>query len=300
VFRRRSRDAGRPGSAGSAAGDEPDFPAGLDDPEEGEPWDEAGAAQDDYPEQDAAGDGLAGAGPDGDEQAIRVNLGDPDTWTRAQRVQAGPAGRAGGQTSGPWDSSQGYPPRERVDFGSMLVPTAEGVDIQISVAEDQGIWITVLHGGSELQLQAFAAPKSSGIWDDVRAEIAAEIIKAGGDSQEQPGPFGAELLARMRPPSEGQQPMPLQPLRFLGVDGPRWFLRGMITGPAARRDGPAGPLEDVFADVVVVRGDHPAPPRDQLLIQLPEEAQRALEAQLEQENMVPNPFERGPEITETR
>ena len=302
MFRRRSRDAGRPGSAGSAAGDEPDFPAGPDDLDaEGEPWDDAGAADDGLPPQEeeaeaaAAGDGLADAG----EQVSRVNLGDPDTWTRSQRAPAG-SGRSGGQTSGPWDSSQDYPDRHRIDFGSLLVPTADGVDIQISVAEDQGIWITVLHGGSELQLQAFAAPKSSGIWDEVREEIAAEVAKAGGDSQEQAGPFGAELLARMRPQGEGQQPMPLQPLRFVGVDGPRWFLRGMITGPAARQDGAAAPLEDIFADVVVVRGDHPAPPRDQLQIELPEDAQRALEAQLEQENMIPNPFERGPEITETR
>jgi hypothetical protein len=54
--------------------------------------------------------------------------------------------------------------------------------------------------------------------------------------------------------------------------------------------------------VVVVRGDHPAPPRDLLEIRLPEEAQAALEEQMAAEGIQepPNPFERGPEITETR
>jgi Protein of unknown function (DUF3710) len=59
----------------------------------------------------------------------------------------------------------------------------------------------------------------------------------------------------------------------------------------------------VFADVVVVRGDHPVPPLEQLEIRLPEEARQALEAQFAEENPgwdLPNPFERGPEITETR
>jgi hypothetical protein len=77
----------------------------------------------------------------------------------------------------------------------------------------------------------------------------------------------------------------------------------VISGPAARRPELARPLEELFADVVVVRGDHPAPPRDLLEIRLPEEARRALQDQLGQEaegQAYANPFERGPEITETR
>ena len=96
--------------------------------------------------------------------------------------------------------------------------------------------------------------------------------------------------------------MPPQPLRFLGVDGPRWFLRGLISGPAATNRRLAQPFEEIFADVVVVRGDHAEPPRKPLDIQLPDEARQVLEDQLEQESEpdLLNPFERGPEITETR
>ena len=59
----------------------------------------------------------------------------------------------------------------------------------------------------------------------------------------------------------------------------------------------------MFAGVVVVRGDHPVPPRDLLEIRLPEQARQALAehaAEPEESRWGLNPFERGPEITETR
>jgi hypothetical protein len=90
-------------------------------------------------------------------------------------------------------------------------------------------------------------------------------------------------------------------LRFLGADGPRWFLRGMISGPAATDASLARLLEDIFADVVVVRGDHAAAPETPLEIQLPDGARQVFAEQLEaQQPGMPNPFERGPEITESR
>jgi len=57
--------------------------------------------------------------------------------------------------------------------------------------------------------------------------------------------------------------------------------------------------------VVVVRGEHPVPPRDILELRLPPEARQALEEQAAaaEENRFRtdlNPFERGPEFTETR
>jgi hypothetical protein len=206
--------------------------------------------------------------------------------------------------SGPWDGADGYPERERLDFGSLLVPAREGLDVQINIAEDQGVWIAIVRGKSELQLQAFAAPKTSGLWDEVRQEIAEEVLRSGGSSQEAVGPFGAELHARIvRADPEPGGRRQLEQVRFLGVDGPRWFLRGLISGPAAQHPEMARPFEELFADVVVVRGEHPAPPRELLEVRLPEDAQRALEEQMaaaQEDPDYPNPFERGPEITETR
>jgi hypothetical protein len=207
-------------------------------------------------------------------------------------------------SGGPWDVNDDVPQADRIDFGSLRVPVREGFEVQISMAEDQPAWVTVVRGDSGLQLQAFAAPKTGGLWADVRQEIAAEVAKAGGECEEADGAFGVEVRARIAPPGPPGGGGPLHPVRFLGVDGPRWFLRGVISGPAAGRDDLAGPLEDVFADVVVVRGDHPVPPRDLLEIRLPEEALRALTEQAGEGDGGRwggiDPFDRGPEITETR
>jgi hypothetical protein len=218
----------------------------------------------------------------------------------------GAASGSGGQwdsETGPWDGAGSYPERDRIDFGSLLVPMYDGIEIEVKVAEGVGVWITVRRGDSTIELMAFAAPKTSGLWDEVRQEFADEVANAGGSSEEAQGPFGVELHARVHPAGEGPRHRQLEPIRFLGVDGPRWFLRGMIRGPAARRPELARPLEELFADVVVMRGDHPAPPGDLLEIRLPEDMRQALAEQFEQESPgqgLPNPFERGPEITETR
>jgi len=263
VFRRRRREqADRPGFDSAAAADDEDMYDDLDEPDE----DESGYdAEEDEPE---------------------------------------PGGEVPGGGSGPWDGAGSYPQRERIDFGSLLVPAYEGIRVEVEVAEGgMGVCVSIIQGESVLQLMAFAAPKTSGLWDQVRQEFAAEVAKSGGDSRPAEGPFGMELHAQVHPAGDGPGRGQLEPVRFMGVDGPRWFLRGMIRGPAARRPELARPLEELFADVVVVRGDHPAPPGDLLEIRLPEDMRQALADQFEQQTAgqaLPNPFERGPEITETR
>jgi hypothetical protein len=216
---------------------------------------------------------------------------------------------AGGvsRASGPWDVAEPHTDMQRVDLGSLQVPVLAGLDIQLVFTEQHGAWVTVRHESSELQLQAFAAPKRDSLWDDVRAEIAAEITATGGTSAEHSGPFGTELLVRA-PVQPGQPQAGMNSVRFAGVDGPRWFLRGLFTGPAAENAAAAAPLEALMREVVVNRGDHPVPPRDLLELRLPPDAAAALaeeQARAEQEGSrfstpPPNPFERGPEFTETR
>lgn len=204
---------------------------------------------------------------------------------------------------GPWDAEEAFPELERVDLGSLLVPVGPEHEIQLVMAEQHGAWVTVRHRDSEVQIQAFAAARRSSLWDDIRIEIAAEVDSAGGWSQESEGPFGTELIAEV-PAEPGQSASGMRPVRFVGVDGPRWFVRGLFTGPATAGGEPARLLEKVFSEVVVVRGEHPVPPREILELQLPPEARQALEEQgAEQENRFRgdlNPFDRGPEFTETR
>jgi hypothetical protein len=240
-----------------------------------------------------------------EDPSVPEPVGEAGTEEPGAAAESESAGHQVQMSAGPWDAGEDVPAQERVDFGSLLVPASEGCEIQVSVMEDQAAWITVVRGESGLQLQAFAASKSGGLWDEVRREIAAELSRTGGQSHEVQGPFGMELMARIVPgePVQGARRGALEPVRFLGVDGPRWFLRGLISGPAARHEELARPLEQVFANVVVVRGDHPVPPRDLLEIRLPEQVQQALaeqSAEPEENRWALGPFERGPEITETR
>ena len=238
----------------------------------------------------------------------RRSAGNRDLDDEVTVAEETSADEAQGQQIGPWDAADAHPELPRVDLGSLQVPVLEGTDIQLVFAEQHGAWVTVRHQLSEMQLQAFAAPKRSGLWDDVRGEIATEIAGTGGQSAEREGPFGTELLAQV-PAEPGQPGSGVRPLRFVGVDGPRWFLRALLAGAAAADPAAAAPLEAVFSQVVVVRGDQPMPPRDLLELRLPAEAAAALEEQAraqqeeQQQNRfgtVPNPFERGPEMTETR
>jgi hypothetical protein len=208
---------------------------------------------------------------------------------------------------GPWDAEEAFPALERVDLGSLQVPIGPEHEIQLVMAEQHGAWVTIRYRESEVQIQAFAAARRGALWDDVRAEIAAEVTTAGGRSQETEGSFGIELTAQV-PAEPGQgagAPGGMRLVRFVGVDGPRWFVRGLFSGPAADGGDQADLLEEVLRDVVVVRGEHPVPPREILELRLPPEARQALEEQAaaDEENRFDgdlNPFERGPEFTETR
>jgi hypothetical protein len=234
----------------------------------------------------------------------------PEFTDEPERSAEGQPG-AGGPIlgGGPYDSGDSYPEMPRADLGSLLIPVAQDYEVQLIVAENQGAWVAVGHAGSQVQLQAFAAPRREAIWDDVRAEIIAEIAGAGGQSLEREGPFGTELTAQV-PAQPGSPGAGFMPVRFVGVDGPRWFLRGLFQGAAASDPAAAAPLEALIREVVVVRGDHPMPPRDLLELRLPAEAQQALadqqaqaqagQQQQQQGGYPLNPFERGPEITETR
>ena len=208
---------------------------------------------------------------------------------------------------GPWDAEEPFPALERVDLGSLQVPIGPEHEIQLVMAEQHGAWVTIRYRESEVQIQAFAAARRGALWDDVRAEIAAEVNTAGGQSQETEGSFGIELMAQVagRAGPGAAEPGGMRLVRFVGVDGPRWFVRGLFSGPAADGGDQADLLEEVFRDVVVVRGEHPVPPREILELRLPPEARQALEEQAaaDEENRFGgdlNPFERGPEFTETR
>jgi hypothetical protein len=193
------------------------------------------------------------------------------------------------ETSGPWDAADA--PVDgvvRIDLGSIRLPALPGTDLRVELNQQQKvIGATLRSGDSLLQVSAFAAPRADGIWDGVRRDLATSASGQGGSLREVEGPFGPELAGTIvaAPPAQpGQTPAPQpvrRPARFLGIDGPRWFLRGLITGPAADSPEAAAVLESAFRGIVVVRGTEPMPVREQLPLTLPPQAAAQLARQQE-------------------
>jgi hypothetical protein len=199
-------------------------------------------------------------------------------------------------SDGPYDEADKPDAKGLADFGAIRLPLKPGLKVSAQVAKATGRPLAVIVGldGSQLELRAFAAPKTLGIWDEGLDDLAQSVTKEGGKAERAQGRFGPELIAEV-PTKTAQGRTGKQVVRFIGVDGPRWLLRGAISGKAARDSAAAAPIEDLFAQVVVVRGDNAMAPREPLALRLPGAA--------EPETAPDNPnalLSRGPEITEVR
>ena len=212
------------------------------------------------------------------------------------------------RSSGPFDATEVEDDDGRVDLGSLRISGAQGMELRLEIDQEQQnvIAATAVVGESALQMQAFAAPRSGGLCAAIRSEIADSISSQGGTADLEHTEFGTELRTRM--PSAGPDGRTVfAPARFLGIDGPRWFLRGVISGRGAIDDAAAAPLLEIFRESVVVRGSDPMAPRELLPLRLPQEDAAPMPPGPDGDDAVEpistndlNPFERGPEITEVR
>lgn len=168
--------------------------------------------------------------------------------------------------SGPFDVSEVSAVQPFIDLGAIKVTPRQGLQLRLDVEESTKrlIAATFEIDGSTLQVQAFAAPRSEGLWHEIRQQLAEQLVRQGGAVDQVVGPFGPEVTATV-PTADGS----IRPVRFVGVDGPTWFLRGVISGPAASDLSRSIPVDEVFRSIVVNRGNEPLPPRDLLELRVP-------------------------------
>ncbi|MFC3505216.1 DUF3710 domain-containing protein [Micromonospora krabiensis] len=168
---------------------------------------------------------------------------------------------------GPYDISEAPAGVARLDLGSLHIPAVPEVEVRVQ-ADQQGViqQVVLVHGSNALQLGVFAAPRSEGIWDEVREEIRQSLLGDGAVVEEVEGEYGIELRARIRT-EDGPTD-----LRFVGVNGPRWMVRGVFQGDAAVDPAAAGPLAECLYGLVVDRGQEAKPVREPLPLRLPREA----------------------------
>ncbi|SIN39558.1 DUF3710 domain-containing protein [Micromonospora cremea] len=167
---------------------------------------------------------------------------------------------------GPYDISEVNDDVQRLDLGSLHIPAVAEVEVRVQ-ADPQGViqQVVLVHGENALQLGVFAAPRSEGIWDEVREEIRQSLLRDGANAQEVDGEYGPELHAQVQTPDGPTN------LRFVGVDGPRWMVRGVFQGPVALDPATAGPLAECLDGLVVDRGQEAKPVREPLPLRLPKE-----------------------------
>lgn len=223
-----------------------------------------------------------------------------------------------GDERGPWDVEDENVPDydEYLDMGSYYLPFLKGIELRVKAnrATQQVLGTTITYGSSSVEIEAFAAPKTLGLWDDVRADL----IEANKDAKEVEGVFGTELALPVTVKG-GRKVL----TRIVGVDGPRWMLRGIFSGKAATdpEGEEAKALNQFFADIVVERGDDPLAPRDLIPMHPPvapaeRKAAKAAAEEAEQKTEIPGkpkgPFDsdqqvevkttlsRGPMFSEVR
>lgn len=172
--------------------------------------------------------------------------------------------------NGPFDESEANPVRPYIDLGGIKILPREGLNLRLEVEEQTKriVAVGLDYADSSLQVQPFAAPRTAGLWEETRAQIREQVTQQGGRVEERQGPLGPELLAEV-PTVAGADGASMRLARFVGVDGPRWFLRGVIGGAAASDLDAAAQVEDLFRSIVVVRGSSPMPPRDLIPLKMP-------------------------------
>ncbi|HEX2361037.1 MAG TPA: DUF3710 domain-containing protein [Jiangellaceae bacterium] len=174
---------------------------------------------------------------------------------------------------GPFDVSEidlADPQVTRIDLGGLLVQPTEGMRLQIQVDERSrtGAGVMMVDGDAAVVMIGVAAPRSSGLWEQTRGQIAADAAGRGGTVQEAPGPFGTELRLVV-PVTTADGAKAVQASRVVGIDGPRWMLRATFLGTATTDAKAFARLVKVVRETVVVRGDRPMAPGEVIPVNPP-------------------------------
>ncbi|MDJ1370453.1 DUF3710 domain-containing protein [Gulosibacter molinativorax] len=171
--------------------------------------------------------------------------------------------------NGPFDRGEIEAEGAYLDLGALRIPMREGLALRLEFEDktQRVIAVGLDYEGSTMQVQAFASPRSSGLWRDVRTKLAAQVKKQGGRAEEKVAEVGTMLRTSV-PIVQGSDK--LRVVQFLGVDGPRWFLRGVVSGQATSDEAKLEQMIEIFRGVIVDRGDRPVPPRDLLALTVPE------------------------------
>jgi hypothetical protein len=166
--------------------------------------------------------------------------------------------------AGPYDvedaPEDGVP---RLDLGALRLPVTPGSsELKVKMNPDgtaSEVYL-IVPDLCVITVSVFAAPRSNELWrEEWCGDLARDMRDKGADVRSVAGAWGQELVVNF----------PGEVLRFLGVDGPRWMLRGVSSSPSERMENAAAALYELVRGTVVVRGTIPMPVGMPLPLQLP-------------------------------
>lgn len=165
----------------------------------------------------------------------------------------------------------------RHDLGAVLIPVDESAELAVEV-NPQGVptmvWMVTPNG--RYNVTAYAAPKTGKLWREVITEVAESLRNEGAQVTFEDGPWGREVVGLM---TKGPEPLVM---RFIGVDGYRWMIRGAAVAAPETAEAIASDVRNSLTDTVVRRGDTPLPVRYMLPLELSESLVGRLRARAEQ------------------
>ncbi|MBO6003638.1 MAG: DUF3710 domain-containing protein [Aeriscardovia sp.] len=192
----------------------------------------------------------------------------------------------GPQRPGPYDvDDPDAPEGEYLDLGALKILGKPGLSMHLSPSPDRKsiVDLTFSYGSSSLKLTLLASPRRVRFWEELRGDI----LSSQKGSREAEGAFGPEIFfdTKVR---EGV----VIPTRIVGVDGPRWMLRGIFAGPAATGGVEKEFLDSFFSTVIADRGKEPLAPGDPVPLVFP--------PQLLPENIAKAKAGEGPEMVDVK
>ena len=150
--------------------------------------------------------------------------------------KSAPADRA---DTGPLDETEANPVRPYVDLGGVKILPARGPRTCASRsrrARKRVVAVGLDFAESTLQVQPFAAPRSTRpVARDPRADRRADPARRAAPRPRSTARSAPSSAPRSPSQAGDGQPPVTRLARFVGVDGPRWFLRGVIAGDGADR-----------------------------------------------------------------
>ena len=172
---------------------------------------------------------------------------------------------------GPLDVSEVRELENVIDFGAIKLPNVNrNLSIKVELEEDTRrlVALTLQTETSMLQVSLFSAPKNSTVWQEVLEVLTSSLESQNAQVNPVVGSFGRELMVTMQVPNEDSSSS-LQQIRFIGVDGPRWLLRGSITGDALSNLTEQAEIERIYRSIIVDRGAEALPPRELVPLTMP-------------------------------